>query len=221
MVYPKAPLPDDFREKYEALDSEGALIKHYGGDKYKIRRWCTEAGLPPKVRQLKPIPAGFTQAHADGATNVQLMEQFGLTEQELTYLMRRRLGLRSNLRGPTHGLPSTYNNGCRCVPCTEAASARKYDGYLSRRAETEANGGIAPVDTHNANTYTNWGCRCDECVEAKLNANRSYYYTGSTLTPLQRQYETPADSAIQIGHTPLPSFDGPEGLTGKRNGEMA
>lgn len=33
----------------------------------------------------------------------------------------------------------------------------------TRCSLTAANGGVAPVDEHNANTYGNWGCRCPTC----------------------------------------------------------
>lgn len=72
-----------------------------------------------------------------------------------------------------HGTKSRYvHDGCRCVPCTEAnrdAIARK---NRDRRAQTAANGGIAPIDPHGtASTYGNWGCRCDPCTRANAEAS--------------------------------------------------
>ena len=67
--------------------------------------------------------------------------------------------------GPiTHGLPGTYGNyGCRCPACNEAHRVDAARGRAGRVARTRANGGIAPIDTHNASTYGNWGCRCGTC----------------------------------------------------------
>jgi WhiB family redox-sensing transcriptional regulator len=44
----------------------------------------------------------------------------------------------------------------------------------ARRAATEANGGIAPVEVHGlASVYNNWSCRCEPCRDAKREENRA------------------------------------------------
>lgn len=61
----------------------------------------------------------------------------------------------------THGTRYTYNRGCRCVPCTQAAT----DYTRQHRAHLRAS--PVPDDLHGAAaTYRNRGCRCDACRAA-------------------------------------------------------
>jgi hypothetical protein len=71
----------------------------------------------------------------------------------------------------THGYSGYVNYGCRCVVCRDANRRAVAEQRASRRALTEANGGIAPVEKHGKRTtYDNWYCRCVPCTAA--NAHR-------------------------------------------------
>ena len=65
----------------------------------------------------------------------------------------------------THGLPNTYKAGCRCEPCTKAASAYAKERYAARKA-----GDIrkpAGQRKHGGRGTYNAGCRCRECTDAQ------------------------------------------------------
>ncbi len=63
----------------------------------------------------------------------------------------------------THGKRSTYYTGCRCDPCTQAAST-----FMRNRRKKLAALKM-PDDKHGKPSgYTDWSCRCDQCREASL-----------------------------------------------------
>lgn len=67
-----------------------------------------------------------------------------------------------------HGTANAYrNHKCRCAPCRDAHNTECDRLRLQRFTRTQAAGGIAPTQTHNASTYTNWGCRCATCTAAE------------------------------------------------------
>lgn len=44
------------------------------------------------------------------------------------------------------------------------SNARVRTDMLARRRRiVAANGGVAPIEVHNASTYANWGCHCPDC----------------------------------------------------------
>lgn len=65
-----------------------------------------------------------------------------------------------------HGTDSTYvNHGCRCDLCRQAHSEYNRVFRYRRYERTAANGGVAPISSHGANTYRQWGCRCRTCTD--------------------------------------------------------
>jgi hypothetical protein len=77
-----------------------------------------------------------------------------------------------------HGIPSSYNRGCRCDECKDANAARarrtKNVEHFRKRnfaRRVLVNGvPIAPLpdDRHGTcYTYNRYSCRCAACVEAK------------------------------------------------------
>ncbi len=67
----------------------------------------------------------------------------------------------------THGIPSAYNNGCRCDECRLAHRARmaRIRADLFSRPRDQV-----PHGTRGG--YINWGCRCQPCTTAATVANR-------------------------------------------------
>lgn len=72
----------------------------------------------------------------------------------------------------THGLQSTYNQGCRCRKCMDG-HAVMHARANERRARELAEGLVVLVHG-TASTYSNWKCRCDECVEKNKERARDY-----------------------------------------------
>ncbi len=68
---------------------------------------------------------------------------------------------------------------CRCESCTDDHRKRHAREDAARRAATAANGGVAPVEQHNAATYTNWGCRCRRCTDANTRNRRAWKAAGA------------------------------------------
>jgi hypothetical protein len=65
----------------------------------------------------------------------------------------------------THGTNSTYKAGCRCEPCTKAASAYAKERRLAREAgDIRTSTGER---THGARSTYKAGCRCKPCTEAQ------------------------------------------------------
>ena len=193
MGYPRAPLPEDFREKWEELKYDTALLRHYGGGIEKIERWRKEAGLARQIR-AKPAPRGLRKAWALGLTDKELGARFGVGES-VAGRWREQAGLRRNVHGKTCKLPPlTYYTGCRCPKCREDNRRLNARRQAERVQLTLENGGIAPVPVHNANTYGNWGCRCDECSADKSRANAAQ--------ALRRKMGTPSTKAA-AGHWQL------------------
>lgn len=66
---------------------------------------------------------------------------------------------------PRHGTVNGYGNlGCRCRPCTVAASRER---YLWRKAQAENLAGNPDDPRHGTPSgYNNYRCRCDRCREA-------------------------------------------------------
>lgn len=162
MGSPKAPVPGDFREKWLELVNDTALLRHYGGDMSKIRRWRAETGLPSGI-QREQCPADFKSVWATGARDVDLSKLYRVSESTIAR-WRRETGLRRNVWGRKCKVPpETYDQGCRCDKC-RAANASEHRQWVARaRLRTAMNGGIAPVAKHNYSTYRNWGCRCTDC----------------------------------------------------------
>lgn len=72
----------------------------------------------------------------------------------------------------THGTPSAYNRGCRCLACTEAHRLR----CLAMRAMLHDRmlAGDPRVPHGTAGGYKNWGCRCGPCTKANSAASAAY-----------------------------------------------
>lgn len=78
-----------------------------------------------------------------------------------------------------HGIPSSYNRGCRCAECRYANANRQRitgngqrwrDKQLAKRIVVD---GVlmAPDRPHGVyGTYSTYGCRCEPCKQA----NRDY-----------------------------------------------
>jgi len=92
-----------------------------------------------------------------------------LTDEEVARY-RRELGITpekvgdQSRRGRTHGLLSTYRNGCRCDPC-RGANRDKERGRRRRNGSGRTHGIVS--------TYVA-GCRCGECTEANREAKAAY-----------------------------------------------
>ena len=71
-----------------------------------------------------------------------------------------------------HGLPATYKAGCRCQPCTTAASE-----YATARAKARQAGDVRTAQgepkerKHGARSTYKAGCRCSECTAAQTEYN--------------------------------------------------
>lgn len=81
---------------------------------------------------------------------------------------RKEMGVPSRYREThkaRHGIPSTYNAGCRCQPCRDAHKVRTLNRSQQRRKITEA-GQMPATVQHGSSAYKNWGCRCDICAAA-------------------------------------------------------
>lgn len=63
----------------------------------------------------------------------------------------------------THGLPSTYWDGCRCDLCRDAHTSRVRQSRASRSAKKTTSPAVVP---HGLSGYMNWACRCDICKAA-------------------------------------------------------
>ncbi|MDF2693694.1 MAG: hypothetical protein K0S65_2077 [Labilithrix sp.] len=182
MGFPRAPLPEDFREKWEELKTDGALTRHYGGKSDKIVRWREESGLPQQ-RRTRSTPRGFRKAWALGLTDRELGARFSASVAVVAR-WRAETGLRRNVRGKVCKLPPrTYAAGCRCPRCRNDNRLVNQRLREDRQRQTLENGGIAPVSSHNAGTYSNWGCRCMECIEAKSVANATQKQRQRAGTP--------------------------------------
>lgn len=72
----------------------------------------------------------------------------------------------------THGLRSTYADGCRCTQCRAAATAYAADARAERRARGERDPSLIPHGTYGG--YNNWLCRCQPCTDAHLARMRAY-----------------------------------------------
>ena len=72
----------------------------------------------------------------------------------------------------THGLPNTYKAGCRCEPCTKAASEYAKERYEARKAGDVRK--PAGRRKHGGRSTYNSGCRCKPCTDAQdaYNAKR-------------------------------------------------
>lgn len=72
----------------------------------------------------------------------------------------------------THGVPNTYKAGCRCQPCTAAASE-----YAKKRAKARQAGDVRTAQgepkqrKHGARSTYKAGCRCSECTAAQTEYN--------------------------------------------------
>ena len=64
----------------------------------------------------------------------------------------------------THGKPSTYRWGCRCIPCTKANASHKRSTRKSSEARLSADPTFA--EHGREGTYTNRCCRCRPCTAA-------------------------------------------------------
>lgn len=73
-----------------------------------------------------------------------------------------------------HGIPSRYNDGCRCVACRKCNTQRQQERreYVRRlrkfvQGRWISTSSLAIHGTLNA--YGNWQCRCIPCTEVHCN----------------------------------------------------
>lgn len=71
----------------------------------------------------------------------------------------------------THGLPATYNCGCRCDECSYANRMRQ----ARRRQRVAETGDISPAQHGTENAYVNYSCRCEPCRAAGSRHNSRNY----------------------------------------------
>lgn len=82
--------------------------------------------------------------------------------------MSSRKATPEELAARKHGIPSTYNLGCRCDSCRAREARRKAEGQRKRKQRLSE--GRAEF-THGRYGYTNWGCRCEVCTQAHSKAS--------------------------------------------------
>lgn len=81
----------------------------------------------------------------------------------------------------THGLPTTYKAGCRCQPCTQAASAYAKERYAARKAGDVRK--PAGHREHGVRATYKAGCRCETCTEAQSAYNAKRRETAKAAAP--------------------------------------
>src|SRR5690606_38882749 len=90
---------------------------------------------------------------------------------------RRERGVPVRGRGVTHGTWSGYiHHGCRCVPCTEAASAYRNEWWARNRTKQvkkPAAKKVSNVLLHGTIKMFKEGCRCEVCLRAVVEFKRS------------------------------------------------
>jgi len=75
---------------------------------------------------------------------------------------RRRISMEER----PHGIVRTYKAGCRCEPCTKAASAYATERRNARKAVKGT-----PKSDHGRRSTYKAGCRCEKCTKAQSDYN--------------------------------------------------
>jgi hypothetical protein len=65
-----------------------------------------------------------------------------------------------------HGIVRTYKAGCRCEPCTKAASSYATERRNARKAVKGT-----PKSDHGRRSTYKAGCRCEKCTKAQSDYN--------------------------------------------------
>ena len=80
-----------------------------------------------------------------------------------------------------HGVVRTYKAGCRCQPCTKAASAYATERRNARKAGDVRRPGERQ---HGQRSTYKAGCRCEECTKAQSAYNAKRRETAKAAAPV-------------------------------------